>query len=147
MLIKIIDWEIESSAACGLRREVFVDEQKVPECDEWDNKDKDATHFVGIDPTTNSTIACARLLSSGQIGRVAVKKTCRQQGFGQQLMRYIIQYASQHNFPPLFLHAQVQTQAFYRKLGFSPVGDTFVDAGILHQSMQIVENTVGDNRR
>ncbi|BFM16225.1 GNAT family N-acetyltransferase [Maricurvus nonylphenolicus] len=145
MIIKIIDWEIESSAATNLRREVFIVEQKVPESDELDNQDQHATHFIGIDPTTNTVTACARLLNSGQIGRVAVKKEFRHRGYGQQLMDYIIEYATQNNYPTLFLHAQVQTQAFYRKLGFSPVGDTFMDAGILHQSMQIAEDTAGEN--
>lgn len=142
MLIKIIDWEIESSQARELRKEVFVIEQKVPEEDEWDSDDINATHFVGIDPSTHTVIACARLLPSGQIGRVAIKKSYRQQGLGQQLMRHIIKHAELHHVTRLFLHAQVQTETFYRKLGFRPVGDTFVEAGILHQSMERIEKEV-----
>ena len=174
MVIKIIDWETESLEYRALRRSVFIDEQHVPEADEWDQEDATAVHFVytpstnaqttitpiscktvapstttksiGTNlnpalPTNQSTpavIACARLLRSGQIGRVAVAQGYRQRGIGHKLMRHVINYALLHNYPTPFLHAQVHTLDFYSKLGFVVCGERFMDAGIEHQAMTLM---------
>lgn len=137
MLIEIIDWETEAPAARNIREKVFVQEQQVPISDEWDEHDDTATHFVVFNSDKRENpIACARLLNDGQIGRVAVLKHHRQKGIGEALMRHIILFATEHHYPTLFLHAQTQTIEFYRKLGFTDYGETFMDAGIPHRAMK-----------
>jgi predicted GNAT family N-acyltransferase len=137
MLIAIIDWETEASAARSISEKVFIQEQLVPIADEWDEHDKTATHFVVFDSDNRQNpIACARLLNDGQVGRVAVLKHHRQKGIGEALIRHIIHFATQQDYPTLFLHAQTQTIEFYRKLGFTDYGETFMDAGIPHIAMK-----------
>ena len=114
-------------------------EQGVSAADEWDGSDKTAMHFVLNTPT--APIACARLLQHTdgrhQIGRMAVLKHYRKQGYGRQLIQAIIDHhlnADKHP-SPLFLHAQLQALDFYKREGFIEQGEEFLDAEIVHKTM------------
>ncbi len=114
-------------------------EQGVSAADEWDGGDKTAEHFVLC--CQSKPIACARLLQHAdgrhQIGRMAVLKHYRKQGYGRQLIQAIIDYhlnADKHP-SPLFLHAQLQALDFYKREGFIEQGEEFLDAEIVHKTM------------
>lgn len=111
-------------------------EQGVPEELEWDGLDDEATHLLAVD-MVGQTIATARMLADGHIGRVAVQKPWRGQGIGKRLMVRLIDLAREQGFRRVFLDAQVEAIAFYRKLGFIPVGEIFMDAGIPHRHMYL----------
>lgn len=122
-----------------IRKQVFILEQGVSAADEWDGGDKTAMHFVLSTPA--APIACARLLQHTdgrhQIGRMAVLKHYRKQGYGRQLIQAIIDYhlnADKHP-SPLFLHAQLQALDFYKREGFIEQGEEFLDAEIVHKTM------------
>lgn len=128
------DWDIYQSQLGTIRHEVFVVEQQVPQEEEWDGRDADATHYLGL--LHSQPVATGRLLKTGQIGRMAVSKAHRGRGIGQQLLQFIINTAPGSDMPFLFLHAQVIAIPFYRACGFTPKGETFEEAGILHQTME-----------
>ena len=64
-----------------IRRHVFIQEQNIPENEEWDDQDAISLHFVVYDQ--NQAIATARLLENNSIGRVAVLMPYRKQGIGK----------------------------------------------------------------
>lgn len=140
--IQPISWEEGKHALRDIRKRVFIDEQQVPQADEWDGKDEAATHFL---VTTNSgeAIGCARLLneihdgnSVFQVGRVAILAAYRQQNIGRDLMREVINYCKQVSAQNrIYLHAQITRQHFYEHLDFVACGDVFMDAGIPHIEM------------
>nr|WP_299244652.1 GNAT family N-acetyltransferase [uncultured Halomonas sp.] len=130
------NWTHLGDQASDIRRRVFIEEQAVPQEEEWDGRDPLCLHFLVY--RNQHAIATARLLPDGHIGRVAVIKEERGQGIGEQLMRRIIAAASKRGDREILLDAQLHALSFYRKLGFQAFGDEFLDAGIPHRSMRLI---------
>ena len=70
-----------------------------------------------------------------KIERIVVKKRCRGKGIGKGLVQYALQLIEERNPESIYLHAQIVAEEFYRKLGFVPVGEKFMEAGIEHIKM------------
>jgi len=133
LTIRITDWQKDSTALSDIRRRVFIEEQAVPEDMEWDEHDLSSSHFLVSDG--NKPIACARLKSDGQIGRMAVLPPYRSKGIGTILLLFIINSARESGHSELTLHAQVTAIIFYQKQGFSCNTEIFYDANIPHRGM------------
>lgn len=131
----VADWQTNQDALKQIRREVFIDEQNVPESMEWDEYDELACHY--ITRLDNHVIACARLKPDGQIGRMAVLRNFRNRGIGSRLLRFVVINARQKKMTRLYLHAQVAALSFYQRQGFEAYGEIFEEAGIRHQMMQL----------
>jgi len=82
-------------------------------------------------------VGCARLMPSGQIGRMAVLPDYRGTGLGRRLLDEAIEEAKRQGFQRVHLHAQTHAAGFYRKAGFLPEGPEFMEAGIAHQAMTL----------
>jgi len=127
-------WEKHQHEIRFIRTQVFVHEQRVPEELEWDGLDDTAIHVLAF-TSDQIPAGTARLLISGQIGRMAVLKQYRNMGIGTAMLIKLIQIAASHNINPLFLNAQLHAIRFYEKHGFIPDGGIFDDAGIPHRKM------------
>lgn len=134
--IERVAWTSHKERLTAIRNAVFVVEQKVPEHLELDGEDEAARHFLARS-ATGADIGCARLLPTGQIGRMAVLPGHRRGGVGALLLQAAIAEAQASAYPRCFLHAQTQVEAFYRRAGFLPQGDPFMDAGIAHIEMAL----------
>ena len=110
-------------------------EQGVPANMEWDEHDQDAQHLLALNRNCEP-IGTARLLKSGQIGRIAVLKHYRNRGIGKALLQNIVSLARENGFSSVFLHAQTPVVPFYRNLGFRLEGRPFVEAYIEHYLMR-----------
>ncbi len=130
------DWESHKDELQRIREVVFVEEQQVPRDIEWDGEDETSTHFLAVNEL-GQYVGCARLLPSGQIGRMAVLQDLRGSGIGAQLLEAAIEEGKAQGFDRLFLHAQSYAEAFYRKGGFLPYGTPFEEAGISHIAMEL----------
>ncbi len=131
------DWQTHGPAMRRVREIVFIEEQGVPRDEEWDDNDELAHHFIAID-SAGRTLGTARLLRSGQIGRMAVLEPHRHRGLGRRLLDAAIEAAKSLGMESVFLHAQVQALDFYRKAGFEALGDEFTEAGIPHREMRLL---------
>ena len=129
------DWNELKQDAQLIRRSVFIQEQNIPEDEEWDDQDPISLHFVVYDQ--NQAIGTARLLQNNSIGRVAVLKQYRGEGIGLLLMKQIIQVAEQQKREYLKLSAQAYATGFYENLGFIVEGDEYLDCGIPHIDMNM----------
>ncbi len=130
------DWTLHRESLQRIREQVFIVEQNVPREIEWDGEDERSTHFLAVNEIGES-IGCARLLPSGQIGRMAVLERHRSTGIGALLLDAAVQAARQQGHERVFLHAQSYAETFYRKGGFLPYGDEFMEAGIAHIAMEM----------
>ncbi len=119
----------------AIRQKVFVEEQNVPQDEEWDGLDERAWHFLAVDEA-GRYIGCARLLESGQIGRMAVLKDFRKSGIGGELLEEAVRKAESLGLTEVFLHAQTHAQYFYADHDFLAEGDEFAEAGIAHITMR-----------
>jgi len=128
-------WDELSEAARQVRTQVFIQEQGIPESEEWDDMDALCTHVVAYN-SQGEPIATARLLPSqsgtAKIGRMAVLLAWRGQGIGALMLQRLLQTAQQRGDQEAVLHAQSQAQGFYELQGFETKGGVFDEVGIPH---------------
>ncbi len=128
------EWESHQRQLSVVRREVFIQEQRVPEELEWDEFDATAWHVIAFN-NRNEPIATGRIKLNGHIGRMAVLKLYRKQGIGSAILVALLAAAKQQNLQKVYLHAQVSAISFYEQHGFVCSSEQFMDAGIPHRSM------------
>lgn len=119
----------------SLREAIFVREQRVPPDVEWDGRDDNAVHLLA-ENAAGDPIGTARLLSSGQIGRMAVLAAWRRQGVGRSLLRALVEIALREGYPSPWLNAQTSAIGFYLKEGFEIKGPELLEANIPHRQMR-----------
>jgi predicted GNAT family N-acyltransferase len=135
--IRIGDWASLGQAAGAVRHEVFVIGQNIPLELEWDEMDARSLHAVAEDGS-GQAIGTGRLLPDGHIGRMAVRAAVRGQGIGGAILDALMARAKARGDSCVVLHAQLHALPFYRRHGFLPEGDEFMEAGILHIQMRHV---------
>ena len=126
-----------ANLAFGLRREVFMLEQGVSHADEYDDKDRIATHYVTVrEGNVVATLRVLWLTEHAKIGRFAVRKSLRGRGVGGRLFRAVIESIRAGGGERIALEAQIDKTRFYEKYGFHAYGDEYLDAGIVHRRMK-----------
>ncbi|MEJ2316773.1 MAG: GNAT family N-acetyltransferase [Gammaproteobacteria bacterium] len=130
--IDLVNWPDTSTQLSAIRRRIFIDEQGVPADLEWDGLDATAMHARATS-LAGEVIGTARLLPDGQIGRMAVLREWRGLGVGTAMLQCLIACAPVKE--RLFLNAQTSAESFYRRNGFEPEGEIFMEAGIPHIRM------------
>lgn len=122
--------------ALAVRKAVFIEEQHVPEEEEVDQFENEATHFVLYDNELPIGAGRFRTIDGiGKIERICVLQAHRSRGIGRIIMEAIEQYAKENGVSKAKLNAQTHAQPFYEKLGYMTVSDVFMDAGIPHVTM------------
>jgi predicted GNAT family N-acyltransferase len=124
----------------ALRREVFIEEQRVPAEIEVDGRDPDCVHFLASGGD-GGDLGAARLRVTpdgvAKAERVAVRAAARGLGVGRALMRALEAEAREAGHQEVVLGAQAGAIAFYLRLGYAPVGPRFMEADIEHQMMRL----------
>ncbi|MEQ9450917.1 MAG: GNAT family N-acetyltransferase [Pseudomonadales bacterium] len=131
-----VTWQEQQAALQAIRTQVFVVEQEVDPAEEWDDQDPIAAHFLALNEA-GQALGCARLVASGQIGRMAVLEEHRGRGLGERLLAAAVADARAQKMDRVFLHAQAYVEAFYRKAGFVVCGPEFEEVGIRHLPMEM----------
>jgi YbgC/YbaW family acyl-CoA thioester hydrolase len=131
-------WSELAAAARPVRTEVFLQEQHVPVDMEWDDDDETALHAV-VTNRLGMPLATGRLLpavsGTARIGRMAVSRVLRGSGLARSILQALMQAAAQRGDRQVLLHAQRSAEGFYSRLGFTPQGEPFDEAGIAHIEM------------
>ncbi|MDL9997699.1 YbgC/FadM family acyl-CoA thioesterase [Variovorax sp. J22P240] len=132
-------WDSLGDCAGKVRRDVFIEEQRIPKELEWDEHDATAVHAVARN-RLGQAVATGRLVTEapgvGRIGRMAVHRTLRSGGHGAAVLRALEAAAAARGDREVTLHAQRSAEAFYARLGYLPYGDPFEEAGIAHIEMR-----------
>lgn len=129
-------WDVEhqQQALRQLRDSVFIREQHVPEELEWDDEDAASSHFLASDSQGNP-LGCVRLTPAGQLSRLCVLESHRNQGVGKALLISAEEQARADGMSEIYLHAQTHATSFYEAAGFTVTGGTFLEADIPHRQM------------
>jgi ElaA protein len=122
-----------------LRSQVFVVEQDCVYQD-LDGKDQKAIHVLG--KQDGVIVAYTRVFAPGHyfeeasIGRVVVAEPYRKFGYGKDIMKASVAHIST-NYPEvnIKLSAQCYLTRFYNELGFTEVGESYLEDGIPHIAM------------
>ena len=128
-----VPWATHADALMRVRRAVFIAEQGVSEREELDGEDASSQHFLATDGQ-GRPIGTARLMPSGQVGRMAVLPAWRRRQVGASLLGLAMEAAKRQGLA-VFLHAQVSAQGFYERNGFVASGEVFLEANIEHLRM------------
>ena len=129
-------WSQDEAAIANLRQEVFITEQQVPECLEWEPGD--AMHRWFVAESRLGLIGIVRLTAEGRIGRMAVRRPFRGKGVGSSLLDAALSVARETAMPQVHLSAQTHAEGFYARHGFVPEGAVYMDAGIPHRDMYLI---------
>jgi predicted GNAT family N-acyltransferase len=136
--VELGTWSALGPAACQLRAEVFVDEQRIPAELASDAADQTAVHALARN-RLGLPVATGRLLQQapgvGRIGRMAVSRVLRGSNLGRDVLRALMQAATERGDHEVMLHAQRTAEGFYARLGFVRRGEPFEEAGIVHVEM------------
>ncbi|MFI5219811.1 MAG: GNAT family N-acetyltransferase [Bacteroidia bacterium] len=129
-----------------LRQEVFVVEQNCPYIDA-DENDLQSYHLMGIifsdsaesEYRKKKLIAYSRIVLAGvsypevSIGRVVTHPEYRKKGTGIILMEESLRQIQKiFGKVPIRIGAQYYLVDFYKKFGFEPIGDIYLEDGIKH---------------
>ncbi|WP_114417760.1 GNAT family N-acetyltransferase [Marinospirillum perlucidum] len=126
-------WEQLGSWCRQVRHKVFVEEQQIPEEEEWDAQDPLSTHYLLL--LNDRPAATARLTPDGKVGRFAVLAQLRRKKLGLRLMQRIEEDARRQGLKKLELNAQTEVADFYRHLGYRVSGEEYLEVGIPHLPM------------
>jgi predicted GNAT family N-acyltransferase len=133
-------WADDRAQLMRVRRTVFIEEQKVPECEEWDSADPVCIHALAW-TMNRDAVGTGRIDPMGKIGRLAVVDSHRGYGVGAKLLRWLIEEAARRGLKTVHLHAQTHALPFYERFGFIAEGAVFDEVGIPHQLMCLELNT------
>ena len=117
-----------------LRDVVFVVGQKITAECEVDGKDPKCSHVLLY--SDDVLIGTARLFleeSPISVGRIAIHNDHQGKGYGRELMGFVAGFLEGRS---AIMHAQAHLESWYASLGWSRVGEEFIEAEILHVTME-----------
>ncbi|MCR5824540.1 MAG: GNAT family N-acetyltransferase [Lachnospiraceae bacterium] len=133
-----------------IREKVFCEEQGLPLEKEQDEDDKEAIFALAFEEGEDfkKPVATGRLLFLGEkfkLGKIATLKEYRKMGYGDFVVRMLIDKAFTMGAKEIFVDAQIPAVDFYKTIGFRCVGEPFDDEGIMRQSMVVEPHTCKRN--
>lgn len=124
--------------AFDIRKKVFVEEQGVPLEDEFDQFEEVAQHLVIYCNGMPIGTGRVRMVEDfAKLERICILPEYRKQGLGKEIIQELESISQEQRQTKVKLHAQVQAQGFYEKLGYICVSEEpFIEDGILHVLME-----------
>jgi predicted GNAT family N-acyltransferase len=144
--IEPADYRADLADLRAVREAVFIAEQQIPEDLEFDEMDPHCHHVIARD-FRHRPIGTGRLTPEGKIGRMAVIREWRNRGVGRSLLQALVEKAIKSGWTEVGVNAQVSVMDFYEKAGFIKKGAVFIEAGIPHQTMQLLLPTLAPSLR
>ena len=136
--VEVAAWAEAATQASALRRAVFNEELRYPLDLGLDATDPTSVHAL-VRNSFGQLLATARLADESpgvaRIARVAVSRAMRGAGYGRRAVEALVQHAIQHDYRKIVLRSQHSAVHFFADLGFTPVGEPFVEAGVAHLDM------------
>lgn len=135
---KLIENKSELKDAFEVRRQVFTEEQGIPEDQVFDGWDDKAVHIIARDGEQVIGTARVRFVADKQakLERMAVLKSFRGKGVGRGIMSFLIEELKRRQVAKVILHAQHDAIGFYKACGYKTVGRPFREVGIEHFEME-----------
>ncbi|WP_172194199.1 GNAT family N-acetyltransferase [Saccharibacillus qingshengii] len=136
-----IETDNQLQRCLAVRREVFIEEQQVPEDLEIDDYDRIGSAAGHVLLSAGDEDAAAGRFTpykdgAAKMQRVAVRAAYRGRGVGRLLMEALETAARRAGYRSAVLDSQCQAEGFYQSLGYRTVpGEPFYDACILHVRM------------
>ena len=125
------------SSACRLRETVL----RIPlglVLSEDDLRGEDKQLHFGLffgEQLVACVVAVPLSANEAKIRQIAVDPSCQRQGLASEMMRQLEKNLAARGFISLSMHARSSAIDFYKKLGYEPVGEEFIEVTIPHRRM------------
>ena len=100
----------------------------------------DKNDFLFACTLNNKVIGCFILTPINshivKMRQVAVDTDQQKLGVGRTMSEFAEAWAKNHHYSYIELHARKAVEGFYKKLGYQPSGDIFIEVGIAHIKMK-----------
>jgi putative N-acetyltransferase (TIGR04045 family) len=133
-----------------IRHRVFVEEQAVFFDTDLDAHDGEESTIAVLGYSAGTAVGTVRLFPLDAVDgrwqgdRLAVLSAYRTHGVGAPLVRYAVAAAGARGGLTMVAHIQPANVVFFRRLGWSTVGEPEIYAGLPHQPMCIDLPTRGE---
>jgi len=136
-----VKWEQASSLLRDVREKVFICEWRIPRKIEFDRKDHYAFHVLVCDDITQEPVATGRILSTGEISRIAVLMSFRKRNVDRDVMKGLLAIAKDLKLDEVFMYSPLEDVEYFKEFNFISAGAVFMEAGMPRQRMSCsVEN-------
>ena len=97
--------------------------------------DVDCFHLGGFDGTQLRAVLLLQPLDQHTVKmrQVAVSHDVQRSGVGAQLIAFAERFARQRSYGAMIAHARATALGFYLRLGYTAVGDEFIETTIPHR--------------
>lgn len=123
---------------CGLRNDVLRKPLGLSLTVEELVTEEDYLHFGLFDPDHN-LVACVLAVklspTDARIRQMAVSPAHQRRGWGKRIMNELEATLRARGFTTFVLHARASAVDFYKKLGYTVIGDEFTDVTVAHSRM------------
>ena len=130
-----VQWEQHAPELKNIREQVFVCEWRIPKSVEFDRKDHFAYHVLACDDKNQKPVGTGRILSCGEIGRIAVIKSCRKDHVDKIILQALFDIAFELHLKEIFIYSPLGSIDYFRKFNFNTAGAVFMEAGLPKQKM------------
>lgn len=130
-----VQWEQAAPLLKNVREQVFVYEWRIPKRIEFDRKDRFANHVLACHDKTKEPIGTGRILSTGEISRIAVLKGCRKDKVDKIILQKLFNIAQEMKLKEIFIYSPLETVDYFRQYNFNTAGAVFMEAGMPKQKM------------
>lgn len=100
-------------------------------------EEKDQVHIVAVEEGEVLGVVLLQKIDNKtcKMRQFAVKEKYQGQGIGSELMAYFEDYAIEHGFTKIELHARERAVRFYKQFDYEVVGDMFKEVTLNHYKM------------
>ena len=141
--VKKINDPSELQTVFDIRQKVFVEEQNVPQEEEYDEFEETSVHYLATYNSKPAGVARWRETDKGiKLERFAVLPEFRNKEVGGYILKQVLaDVLPLHPGKTIYLHAQVPAMNFYARYGFKKVGEMFSECDIEHFKMVLCPPT------
>jgi len=130
-----VQWEQAAPLLKDVREQVFICEWRIPKSIEFDRKDHFAYHVLACHDKTQEPVGTGRILSSGEISRIAVLKYYRKDHVDKIIIQTLFKIAREMRVKEVFIYSPLDAIDYFRQYNFNTAGTVFMEAGMPRQKM------------
>jgi putative N-acetyltransferase (TIGR04045 family) len=144
--IKQADREEDFREVFSIRKEVFVEEQRMFQDSDIDENDNKSTYLIA--KCNGIAVGTVRIFPKGDNawvgGRLAVRKQFRGTHAGCLLVKQAVSWVTTKKCKKFSALIQEKNVEFFKQLGWNPIGEVISHLGLPHQVMEAdLENGKG----
>lgn len=137
---KIVEYlSIEYTDTIILRNKILREPIGLVFTDDDLEEEEGSSHIACFSRQDEQIVGCCFLTPINKerikLRQMAVDSAFQKKGIGREIMLFAEQFASQHKYSEIYLHARLEAVSFYTKLGYKKISDVFEEVGIPHVEM------------